>query len=66
MWDDPHPPSFISPRSQTVDEKLRQILENVVAYCEDQAIYDKLGKYGDFYYKIKMILKEDAKPTDTN
>ena len=49
-----------------MDEKLRKILENVVAYCEDQAIYDKLSKYGDFYYKIKMILKEDAKPSDTN
>lgn len=49
-----------------MDEKLRQILENVVAYCEDEAIYDKLSKYGDFYYKIKMILKEAAKPSDTN
>jgi hypothetical protein len=49
-----------------VDEKLRKILEQVVDYCEDQAIYDKLGKYGDFYYKIKTILKEDAKPSDTN
>jgi hypothetical protein len=49
-----------------VDEKLRQILEQVVAYCEDQAVYDKLGNYGDFYYKIVQILKEVPKPSDTN
>lgn len=50
-----------------MNPELRQLLELVVAYCEDQAIYDKLGRYGDFYYKIKAILKaEDSKPSDTN
>lgn len=38
-----------------VDNK---ILENICKYCEDQAIYDKLTKYGDFYYKIKKILND--------
>lgn len=34
----------------------RSILEDVCKYCENQAIYDKLGSHGDFYYKIKRIL----------
>lgn len=34
----------------------RSILENVCKYCENQAIYDKLGSHGDFYYKIKRLL----------
>ena len=38
--------------------EIRAILEKVCEYCEDQAIYDKLGRYNDFYYKIKEILKE--------
>lgn len=32
-----------------VDEK---IIKNICDYCEEQAIYDKLGRYGDFYYKL--------------
>ena len=32
-----------------VDEKL---IKNICNYCETQAIYDKLGRYGDFYYKL--------------
>ena len=35
------------------------ILKNMMTYCEDQAIYDKLGKYGDFYYKAKNWLKQN-------
>lgn len=42
---------------ELVNEELRYILENVARYCEDQAIYDKLGRYGDFYYRIKTLLK---------
>ena len=34
----------------------RSILEDVCDYCEHNAIYDKLGNYGDFYYKIKQLL----------
>ena len=32
------------------DEKL---IKDICYYCEIQAIYDKLGRYGDFYYKFK-------------
>ena len=37
------------------------IVKNIIKYCEDKAIYDKLGQYGDFYYKLKQIdkLKKD-------
>ena len=35
----------------------REILENVCEYCEYMGIYDKLGNYGDFYYKIKNLIK---------
>lgn len=37
----------------------KKILENTCKYCEDMAIYDKLLSYGDFYYKIKKLLKEN-------
>lgn len=33
------------------------ILENVCRYCEYYAIYDKLTKFDDFYYKIKKLLQ---------
>jgi len=33
-----------------------EVIENVVKYCEDKAIFDKLGNYGDFYYKLKNYL----------
>ena len=36
-----------------------KILENVKAFCEDEAIYDKLSSYGDFYYKIVELLKKE-------
>ena len=32
-----------------VDEKL---IKDICNYCETQAIYDKLSRYGDFYYKL--------------
>ena len=35
-----------------------KILEDVLRYCENNAIYDKLSKYGDFYYKIKKIMAQ--------
>ena len=37
--------------------ELLKILENVKEYCEDEAIYDKLSSYGDFYYKIVELLE---------
>jgi hypothetical protein len=32
-----------------IDAKL---IKNICNYCETQAIYDKLDRYGDFYYKL--------------
>lgn len=34
-----------------------EIIKNICKYAEDKAIYDKLSSYGDFYYKIKKLLK---------
>ena len=33
-----------------VNEKL---IKDICDYCEKEAIYDKLSRYGDFYYKLK-------------
>lgn len=30
-----------------------EIIKNIIKYCEDNQIYDKLSNYGDFYYKLK-------------
>lgn len=35
----------------------REVLEDICYYCESMAIYDKLSNYGDFYYKIKNLIK---------
>lgn len=37
----------------TIDKSLA---ESICKYCEDKAIWDKLGRYNDFYYKIKRLL----------
>lgn len=37
----------------------KEIIENICRYCENKQIYDKLGNYGDFYYKLMKILKEN-------
>lgn len=34
----------------------KEIIQQIIKYCEDQAIYDKLGKYGDFYYNLKKYV----------
>lgn len=31
----------------------KSLIKNVLAYCENQSIYDKLSDYDDFYYKLK-------------
>lgn len=36
----------------------RETAEDICRYCENQAIYDKLGQYGDFYYKLKSELEK--------
>ena len=43
---------------KTEEDKLPvpiEIIDNIIKYCEDEAIYDKLGRYGDFYYKLKKL-----------
>lgn len=34
----------------------KSLIMNVLAYCENQAVYDKLSDYDDFYYKLKREL----------
>lgn len=29
------------------------VIESCLKWCENMSVYDKLSKYGDFYYKIK-------------
>ncbi|WQJ53681.1 MAG: hypothetical protein [Wendovervirus sonii] len=45
-------------------EKTLEIPENIIndifRYCETQSIYDKLGNYGDFYYKLKSIINQQT------
>lgn len=43
-----------------MDDKIvisKAVAESICKYCEDQAIWDKLGSYNDFYYKIKRLIK---------
>lgn len=35
------------------------VIESVCRYCEEMQVYDKLGKYGDFYYKLKSLLNKE-------
>lgn len=35
----------------------KNLIEEICNYCEVQAIYDKLGRYNDFYYKLKRQLR---------
>lgn len=37
------------------------IVNNILRYCEDKQVYDKLGAYGDFYYKLKKATQNENK-----
>ena len=37
------------------------LIEAICGYCEVQAIYDKLYRYQDFYYKLKRIYNESIR-----
>lgn len=39
----------------------KSLIMNVLAYCENQAVYDKLSDYDDFYYKLKRELDSQNK-----
>lgn len=36
-----------------------QAIKDCLKYCENQQIYDKLSKHGDFYYKLNQFVKEN-------
>jgi len=37
------------------------IVNNILRFCEDKQVYDKLGAYGDFYYKLKKATQNENK-----
>ena len=37
------------------------LIEAICGYCEVNAIYDKLYRYQDFYYKLKKIYNESIR-----
>ena len=39
----------------------KSVIKNILAYCENQSIYDKLSDYDDFYYKLKRELNSQNK-----
>ena len=39
----------------------KSLIMNILAYCENQSIYDKLSDYDDFYYKLKRELDSQNK-----
>lgn len=52
-------------RKELVSEELmvvpKSIIKNILTYCENQSIYDKLSDYDDFYYKLKRVLNSQNK-----
>jgi hypothetical protein len=34
------------------------VIKQILKYCEDNQIYDKLGTYQNFYYKLNQIRRE--------
>lgn len=49
------------PIENPVVEVELQIIEQVLKYCEDNQIYDKLGNYKNFYYKLNQIKRKSQK-----
>lgn len=39
----------------------KSLIKNVLTYCENQAVYDKLSDYDDFYYKLKREFNSQNK-----
>ena len=58
-----HIPSTKKKKSSTDELMLvpKSLIMNVLAYCENQAVYDKLSDYDDFYYKLKRELDSQNK-----
>ena len=49
----------LSKENFNIDELPIQAIKDCLKYCEKQQIYDKLSKYGDFYYKLNHFLNEN-------
>lgn len=50
---------FIKDSFEKKDIPIKAI-KDCLRYCEDQQIYDKLSKYGDFYYKLNGFIKNNC------
>jgi len=37
----------------------KSLIRSILKYCEDNAIYNKLGQYGDFYYKLQNKMNNE-------
>lgn len=37
----------------------KKTIEDICKWCEIQAVYDKLGRYNNFYYKLKNKLNSN-------
>ena len=51
-------------KEQSADELMvvpKSLIKNVLAYCENQSVYDKLSDYDDFYYKLKREFNSQNK-----
>lgn len=46
------------PKVETIPVDVK-VIKDILQYCEDKAIYDKLGYYGDFYYRLKNLVGDD-------
>lgn len=46
------------PKVETIPVDVK-VIKDIIQYCEDKAIYDKLGYYGDFYYRLKNLVGND-------
>lgn len=42
-----------------IDELPIQAIKDCLRFCEEQSLYDKLAKYGDFYYKFYGFLNQN-------
>lgn len=42
-----------------IDELPIQAIKDCLRFCEEQSLYDKLAKYGDFYYKLYGFLNQN-------
>ena len=53
-----HPNLVRSPKKYATVEVSVETLRNILRYCESMQVYDKLGAYGDFYYKINSTVRD--------